>query len=387
MNRRIIHSLRLVSEGVIDDDAWILLEEGRIGARGTGTGWHQHTARAEVTDGTGLIATPGFIDIHVHGGGGASHDEGAAATTVVLDTHESFGTTRALCSLVTGDLDAMTERVRTLARAAAADDRILGIHLEGPFLDPGHRGAHDPALLRAPLAEYLAPLLAAGGGAVRQITLAPELAGGAEAIPLILRAGARVAVGHTNADERAATEAFAAGASLLTHAFNAMEPLHHRAPGPVAAACAQPHVTLEVIADGVHVAASVITMLFRSAPGRVALVTDAMAAAGAADGDYRLGALDVRVRNGVARLVEGGAIAGSTLTMSGAVRFAVQAAGIPLAEAVAAATEVPARAIGVDSAFGTLGIGRRADLVLLDAELEVAGVFRDGEIVRPLAGR
>jgi N-acetylglucosamine-6-phosphate deacetylase len=199
-----------------------------------------------------------------------------------------------------------------------------------------------------------------------------------EAIRLVVAAGAAAALGHTGADYAAARAAFDAGATILTHAFNAMPGLHHREPGPVAAAAADSRVTLEVIADGVHLHPEIVRGAFALAPGRIALVTDAMAATGAADGVYDLGTLKVEVRGGVARLAGGGSIAGSTLTQDAALRFAV-GAGVRLPDAVAALTSVPARAIGRAADLGALAAGRLADAVLLTADLAVRAVWTAGD--------
>jgi N-acetylglucosamine-6-phosphate deacetylase len=199
-----------------------------------------------------------------------------------------------------------------------------------------------------------------------------------DAIRALSAAGVAVAVGHTAADYDQALAAFDAGASILTHAFNAMPGLHHRAPGPVAAATRTPGVKLEIVNDGVHVHPEVVRMAFAAAPGRVALITDAMAAAGSADGDYRLGGLDVEVREGVARLAAGGSIAGSTLTLDDALRRAVLEVGIPVAEAVRAVTSTPAAAVGRSGDLGRLLPGYAADAVLLDADFTVRQVWSAG---------
>jgi N-acetylglucosamine-6-phosphate deacetylase len=199
-----------------------------------------------------------------------------------------------------------------------------------------------------------------------------------DAVRAFSASGVAVAVGHTGADYDQALAAFDAGAGILTHAFNAMPGLHHRAPGPVAAAARTPGVTLEIVNDGVHVHPEVVRMAFASAPGRMALVTDAMAAAGSADGDYILGSLSVEVRDGVARLAGGGSIAGSTLTLDDALRRAVREVGIPVAEAVTALTATPAAAIGRGGDLGRLRPGYAADAVLLDADFAVRQVWCAG---------
>ena len=372
----VLHSLRLVDDGFITDDAWVAFADGVVLARGTGASWREMPV-AETVDGGGAYLTPGFVDIHGHGGGGAAFDDGAEAIATARAVHRAHGTTRAVLSLVTASIDDLAARVGVIADLAERDATILGSHLEGPFLDAGHKGAHTEGLLRAPDAESIARLVDAGRGTVRQVTLAPELPGGLAATAQFVAAGVAVAVGHTAATEDEAAAAFDAGATLLTHAFNAMPGIHHRAPGPIVAAMRDERVTLEVIADGFHVHPHVIALAFAQAPGRIALITDAMAAAGAADGHYELGGLAVTVIDGAARLDVGGAIAGSTLTQDAALRLVV-AGGLPLPAAVAALTTVPARAIGVEGRYGSLRPGAAADAVLLDDALTVAGVWVDG---------
>lgn len=372
----VIHSARLVDEGRITEDAWVRIEDGRVAATGTGSDWE---AADEVVDaaavaGEGAILTPGFVDIHGHGGAGAAFDDGVDAIRTARAMHREHGTTRAVVSLVTAPLDHLARSVAGIADLMQTDADIIGSHLEGPFLDPGHHGAHEPTLLRHPDPADVARLLEAGRGTIRQVTIAPELPGGLEAIRLIVDAGAAAAVGHTDADAAMAVAAFEAGASILTHAFNGMNGIHHRAPGPVLAAAADHRVVLEVIADNVHLDPLVIRLLFDSAPGRVALITDAMAAAGSADGRYDLGAVRVTVENGIARADDTGSIAGSTLTQDAALRRAVEA-GAPLPEAVRALTRTPASAIRRGEVIGGLSRGFAGDAVLLDAALRVVRVW------------
>ncbi|ANF31415.1 N-acetylglucosamine-6-phosphate deacetylase [Leifsonia xyli] len=376
----VIHSARLVDGGTVVEDAWVRFADGRVSEVGSGTTWRS-SPEVEATDARGGWLTPGFVDIHVHGGGGGRFDDGAEGIARGLDLHQRHGTTRAVISLVTAPVDALAWRVRTVAGLMASDPRILGSHLEGPFLDVGHKGAHEPALLRPSTPADVESLLAAADGTLRQITIAPELPGGMDAVRAFSAVGVAVAVGHTDATYEQALAAFDAGASILTHAFNAMPGLHHRAPGPVAAAARTPGVTLEIVNDGVHVHPEVVRMAFASAPGRLALVTDAMAAAGSADGDYLLGSLEVEVRDGVARLAGGGSIAGSTLTLDDALRRAVQEAGLPVTDAVRAVTETPAAAIGRGADLGRLLPGHLADAVLLDDRFTVQRVWRDGVAV------
>ncbi|WP_243227292.1 N-acetylglucosamine-6-phosphate deacetylase [Microbacterium sp. CIAB417] len=379
----IVHSVRIVDGGRETPDGWVRWEAGRITHRGTGDGWREHAsdvlvdARAEA--GPDAVLTPGFIDLHGHGGGGRSYEDGPDAVRAARALHRAHGTTRAVLSLATATLGDLVERLETIAELARTDPDILGSHLEGPFLAPSHRGAHAGDLLRAPDPETLDRLLAAGDGTVRQVTLAPELPGGLDAVRRIVAAGVVAAVGHTAADAALAAEAFDAGATVLTHAFNAMPGLHHRFPGPVGTALADDRVVLEIIADGVHLHPDIVRIAASAAAGRVALVTDAMAAAGAADGAYRLGALDVEVAGGIAHVAGTDTIAGSTLTQDAALRVAVTA-GVALPAAVHALTQTPARVLGLDH-LGALEPGRLADAVLLTADLRVAGVWLAGEPV------
>lgn len=378
----VIHSVRLSSAGALVDDAWVRFDGARVSATGTGGGWRDSGAADTVIDGsaaagTGAILSPGFIDIHGHGGGGVAYDDGVEAIRRARALHRAHGTTRAVISLVTAPLAELETRVALVADLTETDADILGSHLEGPFLDPAHKGAHDAALLAAPERAAVHRLLDAGRGTVRQVTLAPELEGGLDAVRLVVAAGAAAAVGHTDADVASTRAAFDAGATILTHAFNAMPGLHHRDPGPVAAALADDRVTLEIIADGVHLHPEIVRLAFTAAPARIALITDAMAAAGADDGGYDLGGLRVDVRDGVARLRDGGAIAGSTVTQDAALRTATDA-GVALHDALTALTVTPARAIGRSHDLGTLAPGFLGDAVLLDAGLHVRGVWVAG---------
>jgi N-acetylglucosamine-6-phosphate deacetylase len=376
----IIHSAILVDHSRRVTDAWVCLDGGIVTHAGRGDGWRELSAAptADVVDATGLFLAPGFIDLHAHGGNGAAFDDGADAIARALVVHRRSGTTRSVLSLVTASIEDLAARVADIARLAASDPSILGSHLEGPFLDPGHKGAHTESLLRPADASSIEHLIEAAAGTLRQVTIAPERPGAHDAIARFAESGARVAVGHTDADYDQTRAAFDAGASILTHTFNAMHGLQHRSPGPVAAAFDDERVTLELIADGVHVHPRMLRLAFDEAPGRVALVTDAMAAAGAADGRYSLGGLAVDVRDGVARLTDGGAIAGSTLTQDEALRVMTRDAGVSVEVAVEALTATPARALGRENDLGHLGVGFAADAVLLDESLQVAAVWVAG---------
>lgn len=383
MPRTLIHSARVVTDGRVVEDGWVLFEGEGISATGHGAPPCTHPSpetatEVEVVDARGCFLTPGFIDIHCHGAGGATFGEGAAAIARALAVHRAHGTTRSVLSLVTATIDDLERQLDTVSGIAASDPLVLGAHLEGPFLAKGHKGAHDVTLLRKPDHKSVGRLLEAGRGAIRQITLAPELPGGVTALRRFVEADVRVAIGHTDINYDDALAAFAAGATLLTHAFNGMNGIHHRAPGPVMAAIRSVGVTLEVINDGVHVDPEVVHLAFDEAPGRIAFITDAMAAAGAPDGEYTLGGLRVVVHDRVARLAVGDSIAGSTLTLDTALRQAVAFVRLPIETAVAALTEVPARAIGRAGDLGRLAPGYAADAVLLNETLGVNTVWASG---------
>ena len=371
----LFHGARKLDANGEVDDFWMLVDGDSIHSTGSGAA-PDATTRVDVG---GKWLVPGFIDIHGHGGGGHSYDDGPEEILAALATHRSHGTTRSVISLVANPLASLRSSLEAIADLAATDPLILGSHLEGPFLAPENRGAHNADHLRDPGPFEVEQLIGAARGTLRQVTLAPELPGAMEAIDVLVEAGVTVAVGHTMATFELAQEAFDRGARLLTHAFNAMPGIHHRAPGPVVAAFEDVRVTIELILDGKHVHPDVVHLAFAAAPGRIALVTDAMAAAGSVDGDYTLGSLNVAVRDGLAMLRGTNTIAGSTLTQDSAFRQALRDAHIPPCDAIAALAHTPARAIGLDHRHGMLAAGFAADAVLLDHEWRVAEVWANGQ--------
>jgi N-acetylglucosamine-6-phosphate deacetylase len=327
---------------------------------------------------------PGFIDTHVHGGGGfdyATDDPQQAVQARAF--HAAHGTTASFASLVAASVDTLCQQVSVLADLVD-DGYFVGIHLEGPFLSPAQRGAHDPRLLRSPDPASVEKLITAGRGALSMITLAPELPGALAAIGQLTDAGVRVAVGHTDADRDTVTAALDAGATSATHLFNAMRGVHHREPGPVPPLLIDPRVGVELIADGIHLHPDVLRMVAAAAgPERTILVTDSMIAAGMADGDFSLGGLNVAVREGVARLVTDdgspGSIAGSTLTMAGA--FALMASLIgDLAVVSAMASTNAARHFDLEG-LGRIEVGGRADLCVVDDRGVLQKVMQAGQWV------
>ncbi len=381
MSLLFVNARKVDVDGVVER-FWMRVDGDRIAV--TGSGDSPLSAGAEVVDLRGGTLVPGFIDLHGHGGGGASVDDGPDAIQTVLATHRAHGTTRSVLSLVAAPLAELRASLEVIAELSRRDPLVLGAHAEGPFLAASRRGAHAEMFLRDPNPDAIDELLQAGGGVLRQVTIAPERPGALAAIAQLVGAGVRAAVGHTDASAELARDAFDAGASILTHAFNAMPGIHHRAPGPVIAAMDDERVTLELVLDGLHVVPPVARLAFTGAPGRVALVTDSMAAAGSHDGDYQLGALAVTVRDGLATLRGTDTIAGSTLTQDRALRNAVEVVGVSLVDAVAALTAVPAKALGLDVSaagspkLGRLAAGYAADAVHLSPGLEVVSVWGAG---------
>ncbi|MFD5566786.1 N-acetylglucosamine-6-phosphate deacetylase [Streptomyces cadmiisoli] len=338
-----------------------------------------------VVDVSGHWLVPGFVDVHNHGGGGASFTSGTVDEVLRgIRTHRLHGTTTLVASTVTGDMDFLARRAGQLSELAEQGE-IAGIHFEGPFISPCRKGAHSEELLRDPEPAEVRKLVDAARGQARMVTLATELPGGIDSVRLLVEHGVIAAVGHTDATYEQTAEAIDAGATVATHLFNAMPALGHRAPGPIAALLEDERVTVELINDGTHLHPAALELAFRHAgPQRVAFITDAMDAAGFGDGRYMLGPLEVEVSDGVARLVEGGSIAGSTLTLDRAFQRAVTVDRLPVEHAVAALSANPARLLGMYDRIGSLEPGKDADLVLLDADFGLKGVMRRGEwVVEP----
>lgn len=371
-------------EGVIDDG--LVVVSGRrieyVG-RAPARGWEQEKHSSD------RIVLPGLVDVHNHGGGGASFTAAEPeAFAQAAGHHLSRGTTSVVASVVADAPEAMLDAVAAAAEATEGDV-VAGIHVEGPFLAPRRCGAQDPRHLLMPDAGLARDLVVAGRGQVRVMTVAPELPGADKVVQLLLEQGVVPAVGHTEADpdivRRTLADTLAAlgRPGLVSHLFNGMPSLHHRHPGPVAgalSAAAAGEARVELIADGVHLADDTVrTMFDLLGPERIVLVTDAMAAAGMPDGTYDLGPQRVRVIGGVARLGEGaeGPLAGGTADLLEVVRRCVDA-GVELEAAVASATMSPAAALGLDARAGTLAPGRPADLVVADADLHPLQVMGSG---------
>ncbi|MER6550900.1 N-acetylglucosamine-6-phosphate deacetylase [Mesorhizobium sp. B2-3-3] len=363
------------------------VENGRVIVEGTRIAGST-TEDARTVDLSGHWVVPGFVDIHNHGGGGASFATGTAEDVLTgVRAHRAHGTTTVVASTVTGEMDFLARQAGLLSELVEQGE-LAGIHFEGPFISPCRKGAHSEQLLRDPDPAEVRKLLDAARGSARMVTLATELPGGIESVRLLAEHGVIAAVGHTDATYEQTVEAIDAGATVATHLYNAMPAIGHRDPGPVTALLEDERITVELINDGTHLHPAALELAYHHAGSdRVALITDAMDAAGAGDGFYELGPLAVEVRDGVARLVEGGSIAGSTLTLDTAFRRAVTIDRIPVEDVVRSISANPARLLGLDHRVGSLDPGKDADLVVLDADFVLKGVMRRGEwIMEPALG-
>ncbi|WP_327355239.1 N-acetylglucosamine-6-phosphate deacetylase [Streptomyces sp. NBC_01304] len=367
------------------------LTDGRVIVDGTKIAGHAPDD-ASTVDLTGHWLVPGFVDIHNHGGGGASFTSGTADDVLKgVRTHQEHGTTTLVASTVTGSMDFLAERAGFLSELAEQGD-LAGIHFEGPFISPCRKGAHDETLLRDPDPADVRKLMDAARGQARMFTLATEMRGGIDSVRLLAEHGVIAAIGHTDATYEQTVEAIDAGATVATHLFNAMPHLEHRTPGPIAALLEDERVTVELINDGTHLHPAAFQLAFHHAGAkRVALITDAMDAAGFGDGEYMLGPLAVEVKDSVARLVteDGtpGSIAGSTLTLDRAFKRAATIDKLPVESIVQAISVNPAKLLGAYDRIGSLEPGKDADLVVLDSEFALVGVMRKGEwVIEPQLG-
>ncbi|MFI6084049.1 N-acetylglucosamine-6-phosphate deacetylase [Streptomyces sp. NPDC051217] len=388
----VLAGARVVLPTGVVENGRVRVEGGRIteaGPTASATGAASVEGDAGALDLTGHWVVPGFVDMHNHGGGGASFTSGDAdAVLKGVRTHQEHGTTTLVASTVTGEMDFLAQRAGFLSELVEQGD-LAGIHFEGPFISPCRKGAHSEALLRDPDPAEVRKLLDAARGTARMVTLATELPGGIDSVRLLAEHGVIAAIGHTDATYDQTVEAIEAGATVATHLFNAMPPLGHRAPGPIAALMEDERITVELINDGTHLHPAALELAFhRAGADRVAFITDAMDAAGFGDGVYQLGPLEVEVKDGVARLAVGGSIAGSTLTLDTAFRRAVTIDRLPVAAIVRAISANPAKLLGVYDRVGSLEPGKDADLVILNADFAVAGVLRRGEwVVKPQLGQ
>ena len=372
----VLAGARVVLPDRVQADGWVRVSGRQISAVGSG----RPPRDASVRDLSGAWLLPGYLDLHMHGGGGHDVTVSQAEMQAAAAFHRRHGTTRTLVSLVTAPLPALVEQLGWVGDLTAQGPRdgghVIGAHVEGPFLSPARCGAQNVDFMVPPDRSVVAALVSAGGRSLRCMTIAPELPGALEVIDELVRSGIVAALGHSDATYDQARAAVDRGATLVTHVFNGMRPLEHREPGLVGAAL-DSDIACELINDGIHTHPA-IARLVASRPDRLVLVTDAMAAAGAGDGSFSLGGEQVHVADRQARLVTTGTLAGSTLTMDEAVRRAVLDSGLTIEAASRAASANPARVMGIGDRVGAIVAGLEADLVVLDDDLRPVEVMASG---------
>lgn len=384
--KTLIYNVKLILPNEVIDNGWLVMQDGQIADFDKG---HLPQQQADwlVLDGQGSYLLPGFIDIHVHGG--ASYDF-MHAKQVELDGitrfHMANGTTAMLATTVTGSREQLTDVLDAVSRYRQNSmpyAQLLGVHLEGPFVNPKWRGAQNEAYMIEPQPEWLEQWQQRYPDLIKMQTLAPEVEGAYSYIELLHRYGIVAACGHTDATFAQIEAAVQHGLRHAVHTYNAMKGLHHREPGTLGAVMLNEQITAEIIADGIHVHPAAVRLLLKAkGADRTVLVTDAISAAGMADGDYELGGLPVVVEQGVARLQRDGSLAGSTLTMIEGFRFLIEQAGLTLSEASRVASLNPAGVLGIAEQYGSIEIGKRADLLLMDERFELQQVFIAGETKR-----
>lgn len=382
---RIINAKLVLEEGVVQTGE-LIAEDGIIVFAGNCSGLGQLTGMETIDAGGGWLL-PGFIDLHVHGGFGSDFmDASPEAYRHITQYHAGHGTTGMLATTVTASREAIEQVLAAsweFQRAGMPYARLLGVHLEGPFISPHFPGAQNPDYLIPPRKDWLEDWESRYPGLIRLLTLAPETEGAGELIQWLSLKGIIPACGHTDATYDILEQAAERGLRHAVHVCNAMRGLHHREPGTLGAVLTDNRLFAEVIADGHHVHPAVIRLLTKTkAPDRLMLVTDAMSAAGLGDGSYKLGGLEVRVQGGVARLAEGNNLAGSTLTMDAAFRFMKGNTPLSLPEISRLASGNPARQLGIFDQTGSIAPGKQADLVLLSDDLHTRQVWVGGRTVR-----
>lgn len=384
MSELLITGAKVVTEQGIIENGLVHVVDGKLAYVGEASGWQDKASPNVVRiEAGGKWLLPGFIDVHVHGGYGADFmDANSETFDTITRFHASHGTTGMLATTMTATreaIDRVLVEVHSYMEQGMPYTRLLGVHLEGPFISPKWAGAQDPKLMVTPQLDWLKDWHERFPQLMKQLTLAPEREGGHEMIAWLRDQGIVAACGHTDASYADIQSAVAVGLSHAVHTFNAMKPLHHREPGTVGAVLTDARISGEVIADGIHVHPAAIKLLTMvKQPHGLLLITDAMSAAGLGDGQYDLGGQAVTVQACVARLTEGGALAGSTLTMIDALRFMVREVGVSVADASRYASGNPARLLGLEATHGSIAEGKHADLLLISSELELEQVWVHG---------
>jgi N-acetylglucosamine-6-phosphate deacetylase len=372
---------RLIGDAGVLPDRMVGISGGAIAFVGPRKG--APVGKGAVIDAGGGYVGPGFIDLHVHGAAGVDFLDGDPETVgSIAAAHARYGTTSLLATLGTARPESMKKGIACLRDVIdAGGGNILGINLEGPYLNPVRRGAHSADYLRMPSREELGALLDLAGGHVKMVTLAPELEGGLDLVALLMERGVVPAIGHSNADAEEAGEAFAAGVRYATHLFNGMSGVHHRNPGLAAAVLADERVTAELIVDGIHVHPLVVRMalMIKGLKG-IVLVTDCMQVLDMDSDEFIFDERKSTVRGGAPQL-DDGTLCGSVLTMNAAIMNMRRYTNASLEDIVTLATINPARVLGLDGRKGTLAIGKDADVAIFDDDLNVHTTIVGGKVV------
>lgn len=372
----------VIEEGVVAIQDGIIVYAGD--AQQLPQRWNDSAPESQKTEG---YIIPGFIDVHVHGGNGQDFmDSNKDILDTITGFHCSQGTTTMLATTMTApksSIDRVLKEVHEYKQGDMPYATLEGVHLEGPFISPKWPGAQNPEHIVLPSVEWLEEWEAQYSGLIRQVTLAPEREGALNAIAWMSAHGINAALGHTDATYEEVEAAVDAGLSQGVHTFNAMTPLHHRKPGTAGAVLSDDRINAEIIADGIHVHPAVISILAKlKNEDNLLLITDAMSAAGLGDGEYMIGDLPVNVNDGIATLKgERESLAGSTLTMIKGFRYLMDSVGMTVEEASWVASHNPAKRLGIDNRTGTLEAGKQADVLLLDSERNIQGVWVHGRKV------
>jgi N-acetylglucosamine-6-phosphate deacetylase len=375
MNRLVVHGNLIVDRKVLPDHE-LVAEGGKIVYVGP-----KHHEKPDLVKDEGYIA-PGYVDIHIHGSHGFDVMDGTPeALQGIAKSLIKYGVTSFLATTLTGDIEHLLKVLQTckqFARQTSSGAQLVGVHLEGPWINQRYKGAQNEEHIIPPSVADAKRLVEAAGGLLKIVTLAPEHPGSREVIEYLRANGVKASVGHSDAAYESVKEALEHGLSHVTHCYNAMRGFHHREPGVAGAAMYHDELTTELIADGIHVHPVVMSILHRvKSTDRMVLVSDGMRAVGMKDGEYDLGGLRVFMKNGEARL-EDGTLAGSTLTLDRAVQNMVQFCNLPIPDAIAMASEIPANVIGLGGRKGCLAVGCDADFLLLDDQLNVEKAFAGG---------
>lgn len=370
-NVRVIQGQQLVP-------ATVVMESGRISQVLTG---EERFGSGEGVDGGGQLLMPGMIDVHIHGAHNFDMMDGTAESIqAVSKACAETGCTSFLVTSVSSSIEALMKMIEQTKAVIGKEEgaKIAGIHLEGPYLNVEKKGMQNPLYLRHPDLTEMTEIFEAAAGLIKMVTIAPELPGGLELIRFLKEREVVVAIAHSAATYEEAQQAFDEGASHITHCFNAMPAIHHRAPGLVTAALEDDRISLQAIVDGVHLHPGIVRLMHKvKGPDKMVLTTDALQAMGVGDGDYLFGGHHVTVKDGVARLKDG-TLASSTVTMNQSLKFSTDF-GIPVADTIQMATSTPADILGLPE-LGRVEVGYMADLVLVDDAFNVQKTWINGEL-------